>query len=413
MLFILLQHGCHYGTVPNDQLSFEDPIEIQGQEGNRDVLSSGEPHEMTDDPPLDSQSDIPGQSMETEDTITDAGETVVLTDPDEIGDESGSAVIREPIRLSVPMNAAISNKVKLYTHRRRRDFDESLIRGRKYLPAIQRELDKRGIPRELMWIPIIESGFKCDARSTSYAVGMWQLMPATARKFGLRIDDWVDERLDPERSTEAAMNALEYLYEKTGCWLLSLAAYNTGEGRVFRAMRDLETRDYWVIASHKRLPAQTRFYVAAVLAFEVIYHQQYEEPLNGAYNEWNSQFSVINLDHQADLKILADCAGISVDALRKINPALKWGWTPPDYPGYPLRIPQHCQDTFTENFQKIPRDKCLSWAFHKIVKGETLGSIASRYNSTVQQIMEVNHYSQTLIYAGKTLMVPVGLTFSD
>jgi len=343
-------------------------------------------------------------------TATESGkssEEISVSDcPEET--ESGSSKLNE-VRLSVTMNDCIERHIRFYTGKRRRHLEMGYEKGSRFFPMVCKKLLERGMPQEILWIPIVESKYTIHARSRSNAVGIWQLIPATGKKFGLRIDEWTDERYDPELATDAALDALEYLHGKMKCWLLSFAAYNAGEGRVFKAIRELNSRDFWVLRKKKGLPPQTRFYVSAILAIDHISRnpKQYEFK-EISYDSYDSS-TIVHLDRQSDLTILADCAGMTPSQLKLLNPALKRGWTPPDYPGFPLRIPGSCRETFLAKYLSLPEKECIRWERHKIQYGETLARIARKYNSTVEQIMQSNHLTGTLIHTGKTLMIPVGI----
>lgn len=315
----------------------------------------------------------------------------------------------EPVLLDIPLNPSIRRCVDYYLKKHPGNIREGLETGREYLPFIQRRLIERKLPLEIMWIPLVESGFRINACSPSYARGMWQLMPFTARQFGLRIDDWVDERLDPIRSTEAALDALDYFHKKMNCWLLAFAAYNAGEGVVKRAIRSAGTDDFWKLTASGRLPSQTRFYVNAILAVSHIWlnRDQYDFDFSTGPEP---PVETIAVDHQVELKILAACAGITVREIRELNPSLKRGWTPPEYPGFQLKLPADRVARFRESFCAVRPADYVRWETHTVRRGDTLSHIARIYRSTVTEIMRANGLQKTLIQTGWKLLVPIGIT---
>ncbi len=314
----------------------------------------------------------------------------------------------EAVSLQVPVNKSITNCIEYYLQDYPRDFETGLRRWRKYYNLINEKLVRRNMPHEIVWIPFVESGFDVTARSASYAKGMWQLMPIIAKKFGLHINDWVDERVDPELSTNAAMDILEYFHEKLDSWLLAFAAYNAGEGKIFRAIRKVQSRNYWKLASAKSIPAQTRFYVSAILALEHIYRNPDQYAVDFHFSK-KSLGDIVYLERQADLRLLAGCAGVGYQELKALNPALKRGWTPPEMSRYPLRIPYGCKERFERELAEIPVDEYVTRKPHVVVAGETLGKIAQQYRSTVSEIMRVNNLKETLIRVGWVLVVPTGI----
>jgi len=323
--------------------------------------------------------------------------------PNQIGNENYN------ITIQVEMNDCIDRVARAYTGKRRRDLLKRLQYGQPYFSMIQSKLKNRCLPMDLLWIPVVESGFKLNARSNRAAVGMWQLMPATARVFDLQVNSWIDERKDPERSTDAALDALEYLSEKLHSWPLAFAAYNAGEGLIHRAVRKYKTHDYWLLAKQRALPSQTRHFVTAIMSLQHIYENQQKYGIDMIDHTFkNQETTLVPLTSQSDLRDLSRCAGIDIEELKDLNPALNKGWTPPDYPDFRLRIPAASRDRFLEAYLAKPpkiKDQLVS---HEIKPGETLSHIAETYDSTVQDIMRINELKQTVIYAGNLLIIPMG-----
>jgi hypothetical protein len=182
-------------------------------------------------------------------------------------DFAGSSLYR-PISLSFELNPAIEKCINYYLKHNRRGLEAGLKRSTLYRSMIEQKLLERGLPQQLKWIPFVESRYQSGSISAGQYAGMWQLATGTARQFGLRIGGGIDERKDPELSTDAALDTLEYLYNKLHSWLLALAAYNAGEGRILEAMKIANTHDYWKLSQD--LPVTTQFYVSAILALDHI-----------------------------------------------------------------------------------------------------------------------------------------------
>jgi len=391
----------HSDPVPVEKTT-DSELEIQNQVSSTPtpVTSRSGQDETETGVDRKKESDSPDSVVSTSETLLTTGES----------DDTGMEMVEcpEPVALDVPTNASIERCIRYYARKHPRDVTEGLKRGREYLPMIYTQLCDRGIPVESMWIPLIESGFRLHARSPSYAKGMWQLMPFTARRFGLRIDDWVDERVDPGLSTVAALDALEYFHDRMGCWLLAFAAYNSGEGRVNRAIREVGSRDFWRLASAKKLPSQTRFYVNAILA---LHHISQHADLYGfdfSFGE-ESSLETVYLNHQAALQTIAACAELPTECIKSANPALKRFWTPPDYERFPLKLPADSVGIFQRSFTALDPEDYKAWTSHTVKSGDTLSEIASSYASTVKEIMRANGLEKTLIRAGSTLLVPTGI----
>jgi len=321
---------------------------------------------------------------------------------------SVSLIPLKPVYLTIPRQTHIERCQNYFLNKYSRDYLNGLDRRTAYCQMIQDKIAERCLPEALMWIPMVETWFKNDAYSSSHAVGLWQLIPATAKTFGLRIDDWIDQRRDPEMATDAALDILEYLYDKMGDWYLALAAYNAGEGCVNRAIRNTGSRDYWVLARYKALPSQTRFYVSAILALAEISRDPASFGISIPECVENKTV-MIPLKRQVNLWQLADKASLDIVELRRLNSSLKHAWTPPDQDEFNLRLPLADANKIKKILVDLPEPATNACIEHLVMNGETLSGIARQYKSTVEAIMALNHMNDYLIFAGKTLMIPAGL----
>jgi len=403
LLLMLIFFGCsHFNPLPelktvSQEQTIADPAESKNRYTGK-ILPDGRVQR-----PVPAPTTVPktvfGESLTTEVPDID----------DEVSETDGKAL--SPIYLEIPDQAHIKRCQKYYLRKYRRDYTSALDRRRMYGAMIRRKVRERRLPDALVWIPMVETWFKNNAYSRSHAAGLWQLIPATARTFGLRIDDWVDERFDPEKATDTALDILEYLHDRTGDWLLAIAAYNTGEGRVNRAIRRVGSRDYWTLARHRALPSQTRFYVPAVLALAEIDRDpdihDITIPVCGDICK-----KTVMIDKQVSLwQIAAECQ-IDPGELRALNPSLKRAWTPPDTNGFQLYVPTtKYRDVWryvNESKEKRPRHLVV----HVIQPGDTLSDLARQYKSTVDAIMAANQLTKHLIIAGRELLIPAGLTWN-
>jgi membrane-bound lytic murein transglycosylase D len=269
---------------------------------------------------------------------------------------------------------------------------------------IQRIFRERGLPEELAYTAMIESGFSPRAVSRVGAKGMWQFMEATGRRYGLTINRWLDERLDPVRSTIAAAQYLGDLYGLFGHWFLAQAGYNAGEARVGRAIQRARTSDFWALTQTRHLPDETKLFVPQILAAAVItraparygFDVTLEAPLS--YDE-------VTIRRALDFDTIAVLAGVSVDEIRDLNPALLARITPP-FGSYTLRLPPGVGPRFDAALQAAPPSSLPSWTVHRIVRNQSLSEIARLYRVTAQRLTDLNHLPGGRLRGIRELVVP-------
>lgn len=286
-------------------------------------------------------------------------------------------------------------------------------RASRYMYAIVEKIEERGLPMELALLPIVESAFDPFAYSHGRAAGMWQFIPSTGLHFGLKQNWWYDGRRDIEASTDAALDYLTSLYGFfDNDWLLALAAYNTGQGNLRRAIRRNtqagKPTDFWSLT----LPRETQAYVPQLLALSQIIAEpeRYNVTLNPIPNE--RYYEVVDVDSQIDLAKAAEMAEMDIEELYLLNPAFNRWATDPNGP-HRLLIPVDRSATFRENLALYPAEKRLSWHTYKVARGDTLATIARRFNTTVNTVRDVNRISGSLIREGQTLLIPTATNDSD
>lgn len=279
----------------------------------------------------------------------------------------------------------------------------------RYGPMIRQILERQGLPRDLIFVAMVESGFDPTARSHAGAVGMWQFVEATGQELGLTVDHWVDLRLDPERSTEAAGRYLAHLHRRFGTWELALAAYNMGYGALLRAIRKYNTNDYWTLAHlEAALPFETNLYVAKILACAIVAHNPDRFGIGDLTREPPIRWETVSVPGGVALSQIARAAGTDTDTLRALNPALRRGRTPPTAESWPVRIPPESADRFAERWARL-RPEAPIHRPRTLRFGETLADLARETGTTVDELREINGVGEhERVGAGTVLLVPVG-----
>lgn len=305
--------------------------------------------------------------------------------------------------IDIEWNDRVENSLIYLQTVARNKFNDYLARSGAYLPIMEKIFKEKGLPHDLVYLPLIESGFKATAYSYARASGFWQFISATGKLYGLDHNWYFDERRDFEKSTKAAANHLKDLYDTFGDWNLALAAYNAGAGRVNREIKRSHTNNFWKL----NLARQTKNYVPLFMAATIIAKQpnkygffpDYEDPL---------EYNTVKIDKCVSFENINAKTGISVSDLERLNPELLRGITPPGDNDYTLRIPVGHNEAFASGYDNIPAEKITTWARHKVRRGETLSGIARKYGVSVSSIVETNDIGRKRrIYAGQVLTIPL------
>jgi FOG: LysM repeat len=286
-------------------------------------------------------------------------------------------------------------------------LDRVVTRAAPYLHLVVEAVEERNLPTELVLLPVVESAFQPFAYSHGRAAGLWQFIPGTGRRFDLKQSWWYDGRRDVAASTRAALDYLEYLRDHfSGDWLLALAAYNSGEGTVKRAVARNKARgkptDFWSLD----LPRETRGYVPKLLAISrlVTDPDQHGVSLEAVANE--PFLTRVALDSQIDLALAAELADISLEEIYLYNPGFNRWATDPDGP-HDLLLPIERVASFQERLAEYPPERRVRWERHRVKSGESLLQIAQNYRTTVELLKSVNNLRGNSIRAGATLTIPV------
>jgi membrane-bound lytic murein transglycosylase D len=330
-------------------------------------------------------------------------QVAIIDEPAESDEEDEFPTYDVPIVL----NASVEAHIDYFNTRIRDKFELWLSRSGRYLPLMREIFRNNGLPEDLVFVALIESGFNPYAYSRARAVGPWQFMRGTGLKYGLRIDEWIDERRDPVKSTHAAAAYLKDLYAMFNSWPLALASYNAGEGRVGRAMKRSKADDFWDLRTTRYLRPETRNYVPKFMAATIIAKnpEKYGFTLN--YHE-PMTFDEVTIDRPTDLKLIAKTAGVSYEAVKELNPELRQSVTPINYENYRLKLPSGTRTAFEENFAQIPEWEKSVWVKHTVRRGETLSSIAQKFGTTTSTLRDINNLKTSKVKVGSRLLVPTG-----
>jgi membrane-bound lytic murein transglycosylase D len=345
------------------------------------------------------------------DTGAVVGATPTLTMPREWQHHNGEDYddlfdrMRAGFALDEVQEPAIDVQLAWFEHNP--DYLERVFqRAQRYMYHIITEVEARGMPLEFALLPVVESAYEPFAYSTSRAAGLWQFIPDTGARFGLKRNWWFDGRRDVVESTRAALDYLQALHDQfDGDWLLAIAAYNVGENSVQREMdfnrANGKPADFW----HLRLPAETRAYVPKLLALKRLMAEPERYGLEFAVIPNEPYFAVIDTDSQIDLKIAAQLAGTSYDELVALNPGYNRWATDPDGP-HRMLVPIDNADAFDAALKTLGPDDRVRFASHEVTRKETLAVIAKEYGTTAVVISKINELSNGKVIAGQTLRIP-------
>lgn len=309
--------------------------------------------------------------------------------------------------IELQMNADVVKWIGFFTGSGRSTFERWMKRSGRYMELFRNVLQKEGMPPDLVHLVYVESGFNLQARSYAAAVGPWQFLASTSRMFGLNVNQWVDERKDPEKSTVAAARYLKHLFGIFDDWPLALAAYNAGEGRVLRAMKAQGTTNYWSL----RLPQQTEDYVPKFMAALAISRDPARYGFTEVEFDEPMAFDELAFKGAVDMRHVAKLANCSVEELRTLNPAFS-GSTARGANGVTtLRVPEGSSETLMKRVssgEKLPAANLT--VRHKVKRGETLAAIAKEYSVSARELARVNGISkQRPLKRGTTITIPASV----
>jgi len=309
--------------------------------------------------------------------------------------------LRDPLFIQLKNGLATTKK---------RHYLQMLERGSLYIPTLRKMIHDNNIPQVFLYMAMAESNFKTNAYSRAKASGLWQFMPKTAKIYGLKIDEYIDERRDPVRSTEAAIAYLKKLHKLFGKWYLAALAYNSGEGRVLRAIKRAGSDELQVLLDEKKryLPKESRNYIRKIVSLALIANDPdmfTTKSHTHMFNRGEGKTLVrVKVSGGETLEHIASQIGMSVSDMKKLNPQFNYGFTPPQKGAY-INIPYEKLAYFKQFYKPGKQNKMFF--VHTVKKGDTLGAIARKYGISYKMIQRFNKMRNAVIYPKQTLVIPV------
>ena len=319
--------------------------------------------------------------------------------------ETPALIINEDIPL--PLNQDVLDMIFFFQTERVPQIEKALSLMDRYLVRMQEIFREEGIPEVLAYLPFIESAYDPLAKSHVGARGIWQFMPSAAKMYGLKIDYWIDERVDPEKSCRAAAKYLKFYYKKFGDWTLAIASYNAGPTRINRASKKLNTTDFWEIKKSRYIRHQTKSYIPAFIAGVYIA----KNPQAFGFKHVKSPlepYETVIIPDMTEMSVIARCAGTDVLTLKRLNPELRRQMTPRGHKDYVLRVPAGTAELFAAEFSRIKPEDRIRNLYYTVKSGDTLSSIAKRYRVGVNDLLTMNSLKSTrALKTGSVLIIPM------
>jgi len=316
----------------------------------------------------------------------------------------------------ITVNRQVQYYLDLFQGKQRNYFTGWLARSARYRPFIETELAKAGLPRDLVFLAMIESGFNPSAYSCADAAGLWQFIEGTGRRYGLQVNTWVDERRQPEKATRAAIKYLSKLHREFDDWYLAVAAYNAGERRIENAITDHGTRDFWEIAATDSIFQETKRYVPKLIAAIIIGRNPERYGFTDIEYFKPQQYELIDVPAGTDLGAVAAVANTSLKKIRALNNELIKNQTPPKQGNYTLRIPTGTRELIAGNLDKYQRARTAKlvattrFLTHTVQRGETLSQICRDYNISTTTLLKANNLRSSRLQQGLRLRIPATAT---
>ncbi len=349
-----------------------------------------------------------GFTPKTEDTPAEAASDVTFVVDPNIVAKANADLATTKSDLPLVVNDYVAAYINFFanTTKGHNTLLHSFQRAGRYRAMIQRVMSEEGVPQDLIYLAVAESGFQPRAvNARSRAGGMWQFMPRG--NYGLTRNNYVDERFDPEKSTRAYARYMKYIYSELGDWYLSMAGYDWGTGNIQRAVEKTGYADFWELYKRNNLPGETKNYVPEILAAIIIANHPTQYGFDDITLDPPVLTDTVTINYSADLRLVSDIVGAPVDELIALNPSLLRLVTPPDT-AFDLHLPGGTAALFQDKIAAIPESKRDSWRYHKVTPDDTLVSIAHTYRVSPGELAAVNQLGDTSKLDGvEALVVPV------
>ncbi|MCK9175533.1 MAG: LysM peptidoglycan-binding domain-containing protein [Desulforhopalus sp.] len=360
-------------------------------------------------------------STEEEDPLEDAESTHDIAEevealsqsgnwesPDvQLASKMGQGEVKEKIYdFPVELNNQVRTYIHIFQTSQRQDFVKKLCRSGRYLEIMEKEFAACGIPTDLAYLSMVESGFNPVARSQANAVGLWQFMASTGRMYNLNVTNWVDERRNVKKSTHAAASYLGDLYRDFGDWHLAVAAYNAGPGKIHSGMRKYDVNNFWPLAAEDHLQMETKRYVPKLIATILIARNPEKYGFGSVKLEKPLNWDTITVGPSMRMDAVALVAGTSAKKIRQLNPELRKPMTPASVASYQLKIPAGTKDVAMSNMKRLHTIATTDFKDHKIKAGDTIASICNSYNINTTTLLRVNNLTSNHLTPGQELRIP-------
>ena len=364
---------------------------------------------------------VPGDNQATSDSgeIAPVATLFSLEDLKNSGDSDGDLELPDadlPISdIPLTLNSKVEYFLYYFQTSGKQSFSRWLSHSSRYIPMMKEILKREGMPEDLVYVAMIESGFQMHARSWASAVGPWQFMSETGRHYALRIDQWIDERKDPVKATTAAALYLKELYGLfKGDWYLATAGYNAGENKILRAISMYNTSDFWEISRGSYLKRETKEYVPKLLAAAIIAKNPARYGFTDIAYLTPIEYDTVTIPSRTNLDLAAKLSGTTFESIKELNPDLRHWCTPPNYPDYQLKIPKGSKQQFEAEYAKVAVDQRFTervlYSHYQARKKDTLKGVARRFGTSPAVLAELNGLNAKSRISGKSLLVPVKQT---
>ncbi len=356
---------------------------------------------------LDSLQQSNGFSQQDQTPVGVANDVTFPVDPNLLARAQADLKITHS-DLPLVVNDQVASYINYFTNTRKghNTIENSLTREGQYRAMVEQVLLDEGVPKDLIYLAVAESGFRARAvNARTGAGGMWQFMPYD--DYGLVRNAWVDERFDPEKSTRAYARYIKELHAQFGDWYLAMAAYDWGPGKIQRAVQRTGYADFWELYHRNVLPAETKNYVPIILAAAIMAKNPTQYGLSDIPVDPALRSDTVKTDSSINLRLVADLVGTTTEEIQELNPSLLQMTTPSDF-SFDLHLPPGTAPLFEQRLAMVPADHRNAWRFHIAAADDTLASVAQSFHVTTRELASANGLqSDDAIHANQALLIPV------